>query len=283
VFSLAALPALLAQTAGPDAKDDGPVAEQRKVAAANWKRAFEKDDAPHLETANLLLYGTVPGKTLKEVGPVLEKDLALAQKALGVEKRDMWAGKLTVYLVQEKAAYGTFIRRVEKRHPEEGEVGSAAVRRDQPHVVAGPPREPVDPHVEGQAAAQIAIAVLNKKAGETTPEWVRLGFGRATYLQTAPAGERAAERRRVLALLAKGRKAPDAWGALEDAEGVVLRGSVLEYLAYSGRTARFVPFVMGYRPGENRPEPTTADALKAASITPDGLNKVWRNWARVAR
>jgi hypothetical protein len=282
---LLCLPVLFAQTAAPGEKDAGPVTEQRKAAFTNWKRAFDKDKPPSSqETAHLLLYGKVPGKTLKQVGVVLEKSFSAATKALALEKRDFWPGKLTVYLVPERADYAAFIRRIERRYPDEGEHGSAAIRRDQPHAVAGPPLGAFDLPLEGEAAAQVGIALLKKKAGETVPEWVRQGFGRATYLQTLPASTRSSERRKVLALvLAKQRKAWDVWGPLDDTEGPLLRGSLMDYLAYSGRTARFLPFVQGFRPSEKRAEPTTADALKAAGITNDGLNRVWRRWLQTSR
>jgi hypothetical protein len=278
-LALAALPVVFAQTTGGDA-----VAEQRKKADANWKRAVEKDNPPHHETANLLLYGTVPGKDLKEVGATLEKQLAAAKKVLALEKNDLWPGKLTVYLFPERSQYAAFIRRVEKRYPEPDEVGSAAIRSDQPHVAAGPPKEAVDLPVDGQAAAQIGVALLKKKAGEGVPDWVRTGFGRATWLQGASLREKATERQRALVLVnQKKLRAQDAWGALDEAEAPVLRGSVMEYLAYSGRTARFLPFIMGFRPQENQAEPTTAGALKAANITPDSLHLVWRKWLAAGR
>jgi hypothetical protein len=283
VLLLVALPALLAQGTAPGGSANALI-EQRRAGVANWQRAFDKGEPPHHETANLLLYGTAPGKNLKEVGTLLEKDFAAAKKALALGKNDLWPGKLTVYLVADRAAYAAFIRRIEKRYPEEGEAGSASVRRDQPHVVAGPPQGPLDPPVEGQAGAQVGVALLKKKAGEGVPEWVRAGFGRATYLQTAPARERAAERRLVLSqVVQKGRAVQDAWGALDDPAAPALRASVIEYLAYSGRTKRFVPFVLGFRPEEGKQEPTTADALKAAEIAPAQLNQLWQRWLRAGR
>ena len=45
--------------------------EQIKTAKKNWKRLYNKEPDFH-ETANFLLLGTVPGKTLKEIGETLE-------------------------------------------------------------------------------------------------------------------------------------------------------------------------------------------------------------------
>jgi hypothetical protein len=274
---LVVLPALFAQIGDE-------LTEQRKVALANWKRVYPEGNPPHLETASLLIYGKVPGKALKEVGPALEKQMALAKKALNLDQNDMWPGKLAVFLVTERADYGSFIRRVEKRRPAEGETGSASVRKDQPHVIAGPPQGPLDPPVDAQAGGQIAVALLVKKAGTGVPDWVRTGFARATWLQGLSGAERTAEHRRALALVTqRKRQAQSAWGLLEEDEAPIIRGSVIEYLAYSGRTPRFVPFLMGFRPSDTKQEPTTADALKAAEITPANLNTVWQKWLRAAR
>jgi hypothetical protein len=174
---------------------------------------------------------------------------------------------------------------VERRYPEEGETGSFYIRSDEPHAVGGPPRLATDLPVEGQAAAQIAAALLARKVNAELPSWVLSGFGRATVLQAGPAEKRAAENRKALQLWSvKKKTAADAWsGALDPADAAVLRGSVVGYLAYSGRTTRFVPFVMAFRPEENRPEPTTADALKAAEIAPESLNKLWLKWVATGK
>jgi len=263
-----------------------PEVQQQTSARLNWKRAFEKDPPEPAETKHLLIFGTVPGKTLKEVGEALEAHFELAHKALEMDdKRDMWKGKLTVFLIPEKADYDKFIRRVERRYPEEGEHGSAVVRSDEPHVVAGPPRAADGPPADAHAGEQVAIALMIKKVNADLPFWVRSGFGRATAMQAATPEKRAQEYRKALGYIqVKKRTAADAWGGrLETAEAPVVRGTVLAYLAYSGRTAKFVPFLMAFRPTEERPEPTTADALKSVEVAPDRLHNLWLAWLRTAR
>jgi hypothetical protein len=281
LFVAAALPTFFPQAAAAGAKGN-EVAEQRKAALVNWKRAFPKDESPPaLETTHLLIFGRVPGKDLKEIAPTLEKQFDTAREALALDPKDLWPGKLTVFLVPDAKDYAAFIRRVEKRYPEEGELGSASVRKDPPHVVGGPPRLAVDLAVEAEAGAQIANALLQKKFGTVIPSWVRTGFGRATVTQTAAKAARAAEHRRVLSAISKKkRKAKDAWGPLDDDEASLIRGSVIEYLAYSGRTKKFLPFLEGFRPTEQRPEPTAEDALKATEIAPERLHLLWLKWLR---
>ncbi len=266
------------------------VKRQIETARQNWKRLYKKEADIH-ETANFLLLGSVPNKSLKEVGATLEKQLEHVRKALRLEREDPWAGKLAVYLFAERGHYNTFVRGVEKRRLEEGELGTFDVLKNEtPHAAAGPGEEALDPSVDGQAGEQMAAAALTYKVGTATlPEWVQTGFGRATTLQTATPAQRAAEHKRVLALLAqKKRTVRDVSGSdlLAD-EATVLRASVIEYLAYSGRTTRFVPFVLGFQPRENVESPTTDMALAAAGWNSpqlvDALNANWQKWARLPR
>ena len=71
----------------------------------------------------------------------------------------------------------------------------------------------------------------------------------------------------------KKRTAKDVYGTgLLGEEAVVLRASLIEYLAYSGRTAKFLPFLLGFRPTENVAEPNTDMALNAANLAPAQLS-----------
>jgi hypothetical protein len=276
-----------ALVAGDDAKQK-KAAEQHKAALANWKRVFGKDDPPHHETTHLLLYGAVPGKpgkSLKEAGAFLESVYALAHKTLELGKDEPWPGKLTVYLLGDRKQFKAAVRGIERRLPEEEELGSHVIRSDLPHVLAGPPREPFDPGVDGQAGEQLAMALLGAKGGQTVPEWVKVGFGRATVFRAGPANLLAGEHRRAYTWLVKNKRTlRDVYaGSLKPEEEPVLRASLVEYLAYSGKSARFLPFLAGFKPQENRPEPTTEDAFKAANILPDKLNQAWQNWVRLTK
>jgi len=259
---------------------------QAEAARTLWKRLYGKDDPPHHETAHLLLFGTVPGKTLVEVGETLEKMYALARKALDLEQSpEPWPGKLTVYLFPERPQLVTFIRSVEQRRPEQEDLGSFVIRSDNPYAAAAAGKSKLDPTVEQQAGQQMAAALLTAKAGAPLPDWLLEGFGRATFVKTLASRELIGERKKTLALFAARKlTAADGYNSnLTAAEAPVLRGSLVEYLAYSGRSARFVPFLQGFRPQENRESPTTLDALKAANISPEKLDLAWRNWVRLGK
>src|SRR5205823_1948428 len=134
------------------------LAEQKAAAKGNWKKVLDNDNPPHVETENLLVYGTVSGKELKDAAAALEKHLTAAR--------------------------------------------------------------------------------MVKKAGGAAPAWLQQGFGRATVLQSLPKNEVAAEHGRAKVLVVNNKRtARDIYtGALGADESAVLRGSLIEYLAYSGKT-----------------------------------------------
>jgi hypothetical protein len=266
--------------------DPKVVAEQKAAALKNWKRAFDKADPPQHETDHFLLLGTVEGRTLKQAGETLEKAHELARKALELTKEEPWPGKLTVYFGTDRRTFAALVRNVEKRRPDPEERGSSLVRSDTPSVVVGPGKEVYELTAEGEAAAQVAAALVLAKAGAMAPAWLIEGFGRATALRAGPPEALAQEHRRAL-VLANKRKARDAWAeSLGPEEAPVLRASVLEYLAYSGRIPPrvFLPFVTGFRPREEgQMAPNTDAVLSALNISAARLNDTWQKWLRTAR
>jgi hypothetical protein len=256
------------------------VVEQQTAALETWKKIFGDDKAPHLETEHLLLYGAVPNKTLKDVGTLLERQAGLARKLLGMEKEEPWPGKLTVYFFTERARFTSFIRNVEKRRPESEDLGSYNIRTDFPHVAAGPPKEENDPSNEVQAAVQMASALLAKKGGTNLPDWLVAGFGRATYYRAAAPGALAAEKRRA-AKLAPSATAMQVWNSTLDASAAaVLRGSLVDFLAFGPGKTRFLAFLAAFQPEEGKPTKTAEEALKGARMDPKIVAKKWKTWAR---
>ncbi len=275
-------PADAAQTAGKKL-DPKVVAGQKAHARANWKRVHDKDDPPHHETEHFLLYGTVMGRTLKEIGESLEKTYALAWKTLGFEKEEPWPGKLAVYFATDRRNFSALVRAVERRLPEESEHGSVRIKSDNPSIVASPSKEAVELNPEGEACAQVAAALLAVKMGTTPPEWLAEGFGRATALRTGPPAALTAEHRKAYgAVVAPKRHVRDTWGTNMKAEHApVARASLVEYLAYSGKSTKFLPFVMAMRPqGENMQTPTPDAAFAAINVEPGRLSFVWQAWVK---
>src|SRR5262249_27719365 len=169
--------------AGGMAVDADAVKPQKEAALANWKQ-FYGDEAPaEEETAHLLIYGpaAMPSGKLRQLGADLEVRYALARKALKVDPQDeLWPGKLTVYLIDNRRHFSPFIRPIAKQRPRPDDSGAWPVRAPYPFVAACPPQMKYDPSLEAQAGEQVVAAVLAKRGGEGIPEWLRSGFARAT-------------------------------------------------------------------------------------------------------
>jgi hypothetical protein len=267
------------------------VKAQKEAALANWKRLFGDEAAPERhETTHFLLYGapSFTERQLKAQGAALEGQLALARKALQIDaKEEVWPGKLAVYLFDQRSQFTSFVRGVEKRRPEPEDLGSYALRGQQPHLGAGPPQGKYDPGVELQAAEQLGAALLSKKGGKDVPGWVVAGFGRATAWRATPAAS-ADDRKQLRRLVReRGRSARDAWGgALLPDEAPLVRASVVEYLAYGPASPSFPAFLEAFKPDEegNKAKPkSTGEALKAIKVSPDRLDRAWQAWAASGR
>jgi hypothetical protein len=261
------------------------LAAQKKAARDNWA-LLEAGEAASQETEHLFILAPKSmERRLKEVGGNLEKSYGMAAKAvLTKPKEELWAGKLTVYLIPEREQFTTFARRVEKRRLEEDESGSHSVDGDLPHAAAGPARVKGDPSLEHQAAAQIAAAILQQKAGAKVPlpEWLVLGFGRATVWRVAPTDKTVIGDRRLVKsfIVGKKRTAADVWnGTLESEEAGVLRASLAEFLAYGPGAAKFPALLSGFKPAENQESRTIAQALESAKLDPKAIEARWGAWA----
>jgi hypothetical protein len=275
---------LLLGASGLRAADDADdkLAEQKKTADANWG-TLELGEPAKAETAHLLLYAPAAyEKRLKDWGTLLERQYEMARKDLAIDPKDekLWPGKLAVYFFAEREHFTTFVRRVEKRRLEAGESGTYEAVSDQPHVAASPPRAKGEPNVEVQAAQQLAAALLHRKVGPKipVPDWVLSGYGRATYNRTVPAAG-AADRAQAARLVKAGRTAMDVWGDLDADQANVLSASLVEFLAYGPGASKFQTFVAAFEPGENMEKKTVGQALEAADLKPDVLNRTWQTWA----
>jgi hypothetical protein len=257
--------------------------EQRTKVETAWKKIFIDKPPPPAETEHLFVYGTID-KPLKDVGAGLEKHLALAQKVLALEGEELWPGKMTVILFNERKQYTSFVRSIEQRRVEDGEVGTFSLEGEWPYAAATGPLAKIDLSIENQAGEQVAAAVMNKKAGPKAPTWVYSAFGRATVVKSGTAAMQGIEHRRANQLLTKNKRTlKDLAAGLADDEATVLRANFLEYLAYSGRIGKFVPFVEGFRPREGVAEPTLESAFQAANIKMEQIDSTWQKWVKTLR
>ncbi len=284
--TLAPLLALLVALAGARAADEErtkKVAEQKKAADKAWESLDTVEHAA-LETKHLLVYAPrAMQPRLKTVGALLEKYHDRASEATGLDPKEGYPGKITVYLLPGREQLAAFARRVERRRPMSGEAGSFQAADDRLHAAACPlPGKPPVP-VEARAGQMLASLVLQRRAGLRTevPDWLVTGFGRATSYQVSPREKFVLEDRKQARVLVKKRGGGDVWGGtLEAEEADSLQGSLAEFLAYGPGRKRFGKVLEGFKPGENGQAKTTAQALEEAGLTADKVARSWKAWVR---
>jgi hypothetical protein len=281
-----ALSAAMCRADDPAEKPADKTAERKKTAEAAWA-VVEAGDFSTLETDHLLIYAPKDwDKRLKALGPQLEKVLTQAKTALGYDdKTDPLPGKALVFLFAEREQFGAFIRRVQKRRLEADLSADYAAEDDALHVVAGPKRIMSDLGQEGQAAEQLASMLLARKAGLKTllPGWLSEGFGRATFYHAVGGPSTGADRRVAGGWAAKG-AAKDIWNGTIDAEkAAALQGSLADYFAYGPGASKFTALLKGFAPEENVEKKTTEQALEAADLKWDRVDKAWKSWAISAK
>jgi hypothetical protein len=66
---------------------------------------------------------------------------------------------------------------------------------------------------------------------------------------------------------------------LDASEAAILQWSLVDFLAYGPEAAKFPKLVNGFKPDDGQPMKTFAQALEAAEMTADKLDKSWREWA----
>lgn len=279
---------LVLPAAGQEQAD--PVKQQKEKAQANWKRAFEKSPFLHVETANLLIYAspTLTEKRIKDCSGVLETELGFVRKAVAVDpKKPLWPGKLTVFLLDDRRLLNSFIRVVEKRRPEGGELGSHVFMGEEPHIAATAPPTPRDLTLEAQAGEQLASVALKAKEGENSgiPEWLVLGFARASIWRTlaTPVArkQREVERQRALAVMTLNKRSvKDLWGnSLGDDELPYLRAGIADFLAYGPYADRFPQFMKAFKPEENTTK-SMDDILESIKMSPERMDREVPAWLR---
>jgi hypothetical protein len=281
VLLIVALVGAAARSADPAEEAKAKVTEQKKRAEANWETAGGGEFA-HLETKHLLLYvSKALEKQLPALGTGLEKQFDLAWGALQFEdKKDDLPGKVTVYLFASREPFTAFVRRVEKRRVMQDDEGTYSAADDNLHAAASPPRKGGFP-AEAMAGEQIAGLLMQRKAGRSTPlpSWLVSGFGRATYCRAYPGSKVVIDDRRQAAKLSRSRSAADVWnGTADAAEMDTLAGSLVDFLAYGPGAGKFPSFVAGFQPGENMDSRTAAQAMEAASLKGDVIDKAWKRW-----
>jgi len=258
--------------------DDATLAKQRQTADAIAK-SLQLSSIVTNETKNLILCGTLTDARLKGLGATLEKQYATGVKALQFASDDPpWTGKLAVYVFADRADFRSFVRQVEKRSPDDAELGTYRLSGDTPHLAAGPGKGKDAPTPEVQAGHQLAAVLLAARARNVPlPEWVVTGFAKATTAHAA--GTSSGVRKRSARALATRFKVSEVWSDTAPAEvKQVLAVSVADFVFYGKGVPKPVDFLNGFRPDDEKPMKTATDALSATQLTPEQFEIAYRRW-----
>lgn len=263
--------------------------KQKAVAAANLKTA-ELKGFTIVESATLILATPLPEARAKAVAEGLEKTVRTARKGLQMDDKDEpWKGKLTIYHVGERRAFGSFLRAVSGERTEAGFY--VAIRSDEPYVASGADAGPkaTDADIIGDLGPVVGTAYFQSKAGSGTPvpAWVRNAYGRAASLRAdGPAGKRLTTYKTAArtAVLGKGRgpaTLAEVW-ANERPDADLVATALLDYMAFGGDKAgqdKFIRFVANLKPDENGDSPDVSKVVETAGWKWQDLEAGWRGWA----
>ncbi len=256
------------------------IAKQKQTAEATC-RTLQLDPLGKIESAHFLLYGVSMEPRLKVLATNLERQYATAFRGLQFDKdAKPWPGKLTIYAFADRGQFRSFVRQIEKRSPDDAEQGSAKVQGDEPHIAVAPGQGKDAVTADTEAGYEVAAALLTIRAkGTQLPEWLTLGFARATAAQAAktPAGVR----KRVARQLAGRAKPIEAWNdSLSIEQRLPLATSVADYLFYGKGLSRPGDFLLAFRPDDEKPMKTAIDALEAVKLTPEKFEAGYFAWLR---
>ncbi len=280
--------ALLAPPALADEASD----KQTASAVANLKKVGVA--APTVtETASLIVCGNLPDAKAKPFAAGLEKVHAKAREALKYEATDKpWPGKLTVYVLTERKLYSLFLLQVAAARTKAPY--HLSLKGDEPYVVKGVDvgEKPTESELASDAGRLVAAALLARKGGATEfPDWVTMGFGRATVARAdGPSSKRLTDLRakaKASVLGVRGKADPaavgDVWAAERRKDADVLETSLMDFLAYGPGAARFPSFVGGFLPAENQPTPSVEQVLEGMKWKPEELDKEWKKYVQTGK
>jgi hypothetical protein len=282
LLAFALLCALPSCAARADERSDA-IAAQKAAALTNLKKLDAANPIIH-ETEDLFVCGTAAADKAKALADHLQKHYTATAKALKFEANEgPWKGKLAIYVFPDRKLYASFVRTVQQRRPEAEETSSSEVRSDQPHVAVTAEPVAAGGALEAEAARQVAAALLSRRASPAElPEWFKTAFARAVQMRTDPklAGNDRIKVRQLLARRMNPVKPSDGWMGSEEKERPFIAASVVEYLVFGPESAKFPMLLAGFRASEENVSPNMDTALKAAGLTPEGLDKAWRKWVQ---
>jgi hypothetical protein len=258
--------------------------DKLKSQAAEAMHKADVKDARVVESEHLIIGTTLPEPRAKALADGLEKVFAQAARALKLDAAET-KGQVTVFVFADLDHYRQFQRSVLKMRPDDDETASYDVKRDDPFVAVSVRRSEKSPNFESLAGSELSRALLQKKAGNAKlPEWMKDGFAKAVSWRVNPSSA-AADRSAVSRLappLRKGAKATTwvvdkAWSGTGK-EKELVAASLMDYFTSGPGAEKFGNLLSGLTPSDAVAMPTFADAMKAADLMVEDLDKSWREW-----
>jgi hypothetical protein len=257
--------------------------EKLKTQAAAAMNKADVRDARVVETEHLVVASELPAAKAKALVDHLEKVFGQAAKSLKLEAADT-KGQLTVFIFADLDNFRQFQRSVLKQRPDDDQFAAFDVKRDDPFVAVSARRGEKTPRFETLAGGEICRALLARKAASARlPEWMKDGFVKAVAWRLSPStatAERSAVARTAPALRkgAKGMPVVDrAWSGTAREKDLVA-ASLMDYFTSGPGADKFGSILNSMIPTDAVAMPTFLDALKAADLTVEDLDRSWREW-----
>jgi hypothetical protein len=263
---------------------DARADDRLKKQAAEAMQKANVDTARVVETQHLVVASSLPEPKAKALADGLEKVYGQSAKALKLTP-DETKTQVTVYVFAEVDHFRQFQRSVLKERPDDDEYATADTRRDDAFVAVSARRGEKDPKFDTLAGGELSKALLGKKAGSAKlPGWMTEGFAKAVTWRLNPAtgsAERAAVARMAPALK-KGAKGVTpvvdrAWMGTAKEKDVVA-ASLMDYFTSGPGVEKFSGLLSAMIPTDAAAMPSFLDALKAADLTVEDLDRQWREW-----
>ena len=254
---------------------------------AKAEAAMTKSDVKDFrvaETSHLVVATSLPEAKAKTLADGLEKVFNQAAKALKSEATDT-KGQVTIFTFDELDHYRQFQRSVLKTRPNDDQTASYDVKRDDPYIAVSARRGDKNPNFEVLAGTEICRALLARKGGNAKlTEWMKDGFAKAVVWRLNPsaaAGDRAAVSRMAPALK-KGVKGAawvvdKAWSGTGKDKDLV-SASLMDYFTSGTGADKFGNVLSAMIPTDAAAMPTFLDAMKAAELMVEDLDRAWREW-----
>lgn len=113
----------------PDERDK----QVEKIGRERWKKASPKTDPQINTTAHFIMFSTLPKERAGAVAKALESQTAAVKGILGAPSVE-WGEKASLFVFNDLASFGEFVKTNENRESEAGDTGTARLNVPQPYV-----------------------------------------------------------------------------------------------------------------------------------------------------